>query len=165
MQFVKPLVAGLCILMISGCAILNPYESKSMCPTKDNFGKCVSMMDAYKSVEEDQNEKGNVDQNKTVGNVKPNQKDIQSSNTKMKGELSYRSALYKEISDLLREPKTPMVRPPTVRRVLILPYEDGALYMPRFIYVMIDKASWILTDALSEGRNSKEMELFDDTDK
>ncbi len=164
MQFVESLATGLFVIALSGCSILNPYESKSMCPTRDNFGKCVSMMEAYESTDEG---KGKADKSgkEVVATGTQAQTNTPTAKHADPNELAYRSALYKEMTDLLRAPKTPLVKPPTVRRVLIMPYQDGALYMPRFIYVMIDKPSWILTDPLSQAQNKKAMELFDGTAK
>jgi conjugal transfer pilus assembly protein TraV len=62
----------------------------------------------------------------------------------------YRSALYDKFSGLLREPKTPVVAPPKVMRVLLLPYtgQDNEFYMLRHVYFFVDKPRWILGDSV-----------------
>ena len=62
----------------------------------------------------------------------------------------YRSALYDKFSGLLKEPKTPIVAPPKVMRVLLLPYtgQENEFYMLRYVYFFVDKPRWILGDSV-----------------
>ena len=62
----------------------------------------------------------------------------------------YRSALFDKFSDLLKEPKTPIVAPPKVMRVLLLPYtgQENEFYMLRHVYFFVDKPRWILGDSV-----------------
>lgn len=63
----------------------------------------------------------------------------------------YRSALFDKFSGLLKEPKTPIVAPPKVMRVLLLPYtgQDNEFYMLRYVYFFVDKPRWILGDSVT----------------
>ena len=62
----------------------------------------------------------------------------------------YRSALFDKFSGLLKEPKTPIVAPPKVMRVLLLPYtgQENEFYMLRYVYFFVDKPRWILGDSV-----------------
>jgi conjugal transfer pilus assembly protein TraV len=63
----------------------------------------------------------------------------------------YRSALFDKFSGLLKEPKTPIVAPPKVMRVLLLPYtgQENEFYMLRYVYFFVDKPHWILGDSVT----------------
>jgi len=53
---------------------------------------------------------------------------------------------------LVEAPVTPMLRPGRAIRTLILPYADrerpDRLYMPRYIYSILDKPQWVVGDYL-----------------
>jgi conjugal transfer pilus assembly protein TraV len=63
----------------------------------------------------------------------------------------YRSSLFDKFSGLLKEPKTPIVAPPKVMRVLLLPYtgQENEFYMLRYVYFFVDKPRWILGDSVT----------------
>jgi conjugal transfer pilus assembly protein TraV len=49
------------------------------------------------------------------------------------------------LAQLLKEPRTPMVTPPRIVRVLILPYKgNGDLFMARYAYLQVEPAGWVL---------------------
>ena len=62
----------------------------------------------------------------------------------------YRSALFDKFNGLLKEPKTPIVAPQKVMRVLLLPYtgQENEFYMLRYVYFFVDKPRWILGDSV-----------------
>src|SRR4030042_2983544 len=100
-----------------GCAsVFNPYESDFQCPETDR-GKCVSVQDAYG---ESMQKKYNKEYKDGVNGEKPKEGEEQGSQDKKNN--NYQKALYRELSNLLKEPLTPMVAPPKVMRVLLLPY-------------------------------------------
>jgi len=72
-------------------------------------------------------------------------------NTEERNYNQYRSALFDKFSDLLKEPKTPIVAPPKVMRVLFLPYtgQENEFYMLRYVYFFVDKPRWILGDSVT----------------
>ena len=134
----------------SGCSILNPYKSEFTCPQKEN-GKCVGVDIAY-----DESLKKGTD---GANNPEPIQK-TSSKPEKAVGEkqnrrsdLLYQDEVYRKLTDLLRQPVTPLVAPPRVMRVLLLPYkgEGGELFMPRYVYFMADDPRWIMGGYLQEG--------------
>jgi len=63
----------------------------------------------------------------------------------------YRSALFDKFNGLLKEPRTPIVAPPKVMRVLLLPYtgQENEFYMLRYVYFFVDKPRWILGDSVT----------------
>jgi len=132
----------------AGCgAIFNPYNSKFNCPETDK-GKCVSVNTAYEesvrdpagagSDEEEKGKKGKSEEEERAGEQSP-------------GKL-YEEALFKELTGLIDDPRTPMVAPPRVVRVLLLPYrgENNELFMLRYVYFFVDEHRWILGDYLNK---------------
>jgi len=66
--------------------------------------------------------------------------------------LGYRDSVYRELQGLVEAPVTPMLRPGRTIRTLILPYADrerpDRLYMPRYVYSILDKPQWVVGDYL-----------------
>jgi conjugal transfer pilus assembly protein TraV len=131
-----------------GCgAIFNPYSSKFNCP-ETYKGKCVSVNTAYEESvrdpanvnadEKEEKKKGKSQEEKGVGEKSP--------------EKLYEEALFKELTGLIDDPRTPMVAPPRVVRVLLLPYrgENNELFMLRYVYFFVDEHRWILGDNLNK---------------
>lgn len=151
------------ILMFSGCAILNPYEGAFSCPDRE-IGKCVSVENAY---EESLSGKDNCAGHSVATTtrrgrvIKTSGRDVaqkdgdsasnldESSNV----ELTYQKQVFTKLKGLLEKPATPLMIPPTVMRVLFLPYkdEDNRLYMTRYVYSIVDEAQWIMGNDLPEG--------------
>ncbi|MBN2570069.1 MAG: type IV conjugative transfer system lipoprotein TraV [Deltaproteobacteria bacterium] len=145
-----------------GCSIFNPYEDTFSCPAREH-GKCVSVEDAYNESLQgvDKPDDGQVRVSRR-GRIS---KDI-SANKSQKGgdgtadtieqagtELTYQKKVFKKLSGLLDKPVTPLMIPPTVVRVLFLPYkdEDNRLYMSRYVYCIVDGAKWVMGNKLPEG--------------
>ena len=133
------------VFLISGCAIINPYDSEFSCPETSSRGKCISVNSAYKEVTSSST--SNFTETKTD---KPDeQKDGETRETQNYNH--YRSALYDKFGKLLKEPKTPVVSPPKTMRVLLLPYtgQDNEFYMLRYVYFFVDDARWLLGDSVT----------------
>ncbi|SNB45426.1 type IV conjugative transfer system lipoprotein TraV [Geobacter sp. DSM 9736] len=161
--------------LLSGCALFNPYESDFNCP--DTFkGKCASvrqvyMEDAagpqpakpapktdcttvYSGIEGEGpvtacTDAATADTGKTASEISstaPAPGNAEETNFNQ-----YRSALYDKFNGLLKEPRTPIVAPPKVMRVLLLPYtgQDNEFYMLRYVYFFVDKPRWILGDSVT----------------
>ena len=125
----KSILAVLSIALLAACSTagnaINPYKSNFNCPYKES-GKCISMTGAY---DESRQPTGSA---KTA---------ILATN----GEKAYQESVYKKLSGLLDEPKTPLIAPPKVMRVLLLPYKNGRdLYMYRYAYFVVDDFRWVL---------------------
>jgi conjugal transfer pilus assembly protein TraV len=142
----KGVLASMMVLSLSGC-FLNPYESDFTCPHVEG-GKCVSVQSAYdESVEVSRKKKSEMSLQDELDDQSKHQKG-------RTGAISagtrggYQEALYTKLAGLLNEPATPLVAPPTVMRVLMLPYKgDGnRLFMPRYVFMFIDDPHWILDE-------------------
>ncbi len=110
---------------------VNPYDEHFHCRAKDLEGKCVDTPTAYKEARHPQ----------TAAN----------GSTTIQGlpfKAEAKAGQYKTIAGLLESPKPPLLNPPKILRVLILPYkgEHNELFMTRYAYLEIERASWVLTD-------------------
>jgi len=124
------------LTLVTGCSALTPYKSDFQCP--DTYkGKCVSLKEAYEqslrggNPEEEAGLKGEDGGKESPENI-------------------YRDSLYDELAGLIKEPVTPVVRPPKIMRALVLPYPDKErLYMPRYVFIMVDEPKWVLDSSLT----------------
>ena len=158
-------LCALTFFVTTGCAIFNPYEENFSCRAGKETGKCVSIKDAYK--ESLQNGAQNSD---TANQAKITRrgrvfKDNNISKAKEKGdesgteepvrdvEITYQKRAFEKLSRMLERPVTPLMSPPTVMRVLFLPYKDEAnrLYMSRFVYLIVDEPQWVIGGSSPEG--------------
>lgn len=66
----------------------------------------------------------------------------------------YRSSVYAKLQGLIEQPVTPMLKSPRTIRTLILPYADRErperLYMPRYVFSVLDQPEWVVGDYLVE---------------
>jgi conjugal transfer pilus assembly protein TraV len=66
----------------------------------------------------------------------------------------YRDSVYQELKGLVEAPVTPMLKPSRGVRTLILPYADrqrpNRLYMPRYVYSILDRPVWVVGGYLVE---------------
>jgi len=118
----------LCIfsLLLTGCgAALNPYHENFNCKALEDSGHCVDTPSAYDEA---------VGINQLVkGEAANTEKQID-------------EARLERVAQLLNEPKTPMIVPPRILRVLILPYRgNDDLFMARYAYLQVESARWVLT--------------------
>ena len=160
-------------LFASGaCAsVMNPYEGDFTCP-KTNNGKCVSINEAYeesingKKVEKPKAETKPVSMHKRdesyldsngiqIYDIKKPVKELKGDSENennlelLEPSQMYQDALYSEMSALIKEPVTPVVRVPNTVRVLLLPYKDDEsegemLFMYRYVFFILEKPYWIL---------------------
>ncbi len=134
----RGLILTALIVFVSGCSLM-PYKSEFQCPDVDK-GKCMAVKDAYRESFRDRKGK----KTSSGKDVKENEE-----NTEEKHDSAYKKNLEAKLSRLLKEPVTPVVIPPKTLRVLILPYNDrDKLFMPRYIYIMVDEPSWIMGEYL-----------------
>ncbi len=153
------------MLLMSGCALLNPYESNFSCPESYN-GKCVSVQTAYsessggvaktKDAGSDQLHENCEPESDNFGACTESRKESVGTTpaSKENGALTkYRAALFDKFTGLLKEPVTPVVAPPKTMRVLLLPYtgQDNEFYMLRYVYFFVDEPRWLLGDTVSSG--------------
>ncbi len=129
----KSILAVLLMALLAACNTvgntINPYKSNFNCPYKES-GKCISMTGAYDESRRDQSQATDP----AKGTVLPTN-----------GEKAYQEGVYKKLAGLLDEPRTPLIAPPKVMRVLLLPYKnDRDLYMYRYAYFVVDDFRWVL---------------------
>jgi conjugal transfer pilus assembly protein TraV len=145
-------------LLLPGCAtlgsVMSPYSETFSCKN-DDHGQCIHPEQAYAdavagvgsrsdpSVTNDRSilkRQGMADRRSRRG-VAP---------TSAYG--SYRDSVYAEMKGLLEAPVTPMLKPARTVRTLILPYADrerpDRLYMPRYIYSILDRPAWVVGGTL-----------------
>lgn len=127
-------------VVVFGCAsAMNPYSENFTCPIMEH-GKCVPIQQAYQesvtgkpiTLEEQKKEK-----------PQPEYSPV---------EDVYRDALFTKLSQLLKEPRTPLLAPPKVVRVMILPYQDTTgkeFYSARYVYTLVEEPQWILQNLKS----------------
>lgn len=83
--------------------------------------------------------------------------------TKKTQESLYHKEYTQKVLSLIREPVTPLRIPPTIMRVLILPYvdEQGNLNVQRYVFFKIDEGRWVLGEyLLQKGKPLKELKEF-----
>jgi conjugal transfer pilus assembly protein TraV len=131
-----------------------PYESEFSCPGSFN-GKCVTLQSAYKDSlsGNDLAPDRKVDDGRDCAGGKcrgGTQKIEPASDAEAVAHVTYKESLFRRFDNLLKEPKTPVVAPPQVMRVLLLPYkgEGNELFMLRYVYFFVDEPKWVLGDSL-----------------
>jgi conjugal transfer pilus assembly protein TraV len=152
-------IAGL----LSGCttlgSIMSPYSEKFSCKN-DDHGQCIHPDKAYADAVAGRLSKSDpaVTNDKAMlhdrghGGVRPDSKARQPGSGS--GFSTYRESVYRELQGLIDQPVTPMLRPSRSVRTLILPYADrqrpDRLYMPRYVFSLLDKPQWVVGDYLVE---------------
>lgn len=131
------ILLSMAALVSFGCAsTLNPYSENFTCPIMEN-GKCVSIQHAY--------QESLTGRQITLEEQKP--KKEQSMPEVSPIEDTYKESLFNKLTQLLKEPKTPILAPPKIVRVMILPYQDTTgkeFYSARYVYTIVDEPQWIL---------------------
>jgi conjugal transfer pilus assembly protein TraV len=145
-------------LLLPGCAtlgsVMSPYSEKFSCKN-DDHGQCIhpeqAYADAAAGVASKADPKVTNDPKilKRQGLVDPSAKRGKPAPSAYG---SYRDSVYAEMKGLLGAPVTPMLKPARTVRTLVLPYADrqrpDRLYMPRYIYSIIDKPAWVVGGTL-----------------
>lgn len=119
----------------AGCS---PYASEFMCPKTEN-GRCISVADAYADSLRPE-----------PANPRPDKAREKNGRAAPEDDITWQREMQQKIEGLLKEPTTPIVVPPTVMRILMLPYKgaDNELYMMRFVYMFVDDPKWVVGDYL-----------------
>lgn len=138
--------------VLSGCSLL-PYENSSSCNMKKQYGKCIDVEGAYKeSVTGEESDAPKLyklsegqdeDEAESVGNSEKTK--INNSESFYR---SYQDERYKLLGSMIKEPKTPMLSPPKTVRTLIISYspdyDKRRLYMPRYVFSIVEDSKFIL---------------------
>ena len=152
--------AALLLLLgiLPGCAAIgsamSPYPEKFSCKNSDH-GQCIHPEKAYadavagRASKSDPKVTNGSRADETLGRTGAQRS---SRNAAADGYVGYRSSVYRELQGLVEAPVTPMLRPGRTVRTLILPYADrerpDRLYMPRYVYSILDKPQWVVGDYL-----------------
>lgn len=144
------------VLPLSGCATLgsamSPYSEKFSCKN-DDHGQCIHPEKAYEDAAQGRASRSDPAVTRDKALLKANQR---SATRRDRGDVgaygSYRDSVYRELQGLIEAPDTPVLRPAQAVRTLILPYADrnrpDRLYMPRFVYSVLETPSWVVGDYL-----------------
>ncbi|WP_336972859.1 TraV family lipoprotein [Sphingobium aromaticiconvertens] len=148
------LLAGL-----SGCAtvgsMMSPYSEKFDCKNSDH-GQCIHPDRAYADAVAGVTSKSDpkVTNDRAMLRGQDADRAVSRSRGGSAGNAygSYRDSVYRELKGLIEAPVTPMLKPAQTVRTLILPYADrqrpDRLYMPRYVYSVVDKPVWVVGGAL-----------------
>jgi conjugal transfer pilus assembly protein TraV len=150
------LLVLLCTL--PGCTTLgsamSPYSEKFSCKNSDH-GQCIHPEKAYADAVAGRTSRSDpkvTNGGKAGGPERRANAPRVGRNAVADGYLDYRSSVYRELQSLVEAPVTPMLRPGRTVRTLILPYADrerpDRLYMPRYVYSILDEPQWVVGDYL-----------------
>ncbi|WP_188064348.1 TraV family lipoprotein [Sphingobium sp. KCTC 72723] len=146
-------------LLLSGCAtmgsLMSPYSEKFSCKN-DDHGQCIHPEKAYEDAVAGVASKSDP----AVTNDRKMLHDQTAAKRGQRGDRAgspsvygtYRDSVYQELKGLIDAPVTPMLKPARTVRTLILPYADrqrpDRLYMPRYVYSIMDKPVWVVGGTL-----------------
>lgn len=141
---------------LSGCTALgsamSPYSEKFSCKN-DDHGQCIHPEKAYEDAAQGVTSRSDpavTNDNKLLRqrSVKPLPATRRGRNPSTDAYATYRDSVYRELQGLIEAPETPTLRPAQAVRTLILPYADrnrpDRLYMPRFVYSVLETPSWVV---------------------
>jgi conjugal transfer pilus assembly protein TraV len=154
------LTIAACLPLLSGCAamgsLMSPYSEKFDC-RNDDHGQCIHPERAYADAVAGIASRSDPAVTNDPGMLRNRNGPVPGDrNGRTRGKASaygtYRESVYRELKGLLEAPVTPMLKPAQTVRTLILPYADrqrpDRLYMPRYVYSIVDKPVWVVGGAL-----------------
>lgn len=143
-------------VMLSGCAtlgsVMSPYSGKFACKNSDH-GQCIHPEKAYADAVAgvaSRSDPAVTRDKKLLGQKAKRQ--APTSPSAPSAFAGYRESIYHELQGLIDAPVTPMLRQGRTVRTLVMPYADVArpdrLYMPRYIYSILERPQWVVGDYL-----------------
>lgn len=158
----KLIVLFFAVQVLAGCSLL-PYHDDDACALEGNYGKCIDGLSAYDEALAGEEVYGNYIGEDGLTDEVPNavkaankQGEVTQtgisfddfSHQKNKGYIKLKDRTYEELTTLIEEPNTPMVKPVKVISHLILNYktmEDKRhMYMPRYVYTIAGEPEFLL---------------------
>lgn len=139
----RSLIALAASLLLGGCSVLAPYDSKFQCERSRDYGKCVDVQGAYSEALGGTVEMPKAEPREAAeGQAPPAPADNFN---------RYKATEYGELARLIDDPVTPVVAPPKVLRTLIVAYAtpERRLYMPRWVYQFVTDGDFVLGDYLN----------------
>lgn len=144
---------------LGGCAtvgsMMSPYSEKFDCKNSDH-GQCIHPDQAYEDAVAGVASKSDPKVTNDRAMLRGQKAGRRTPRSRTEGAAdaydSYRDSVYRELKGLVEAPVTPMLKPAQTVRTLILPYADrqrpDRLYMPRYVYSVVDKPVWVVGGAL-----------------
>jgi conjugal transfer pilus assembly protein TraV len=160
---IKFLATFLAVLGLSGCAskIMNPYSEEFTCPQAEK-GKCVPIKQAYMESLQSQQQDLLFSPTPQVNNQTANVtsfsvQSIFPQDAFIEAYGKYNEALIRKLQQMLESPKTPVLVPPQVIRVLIFPYaaDRDTFYAERYAYVIVEEPQWVFHNILNVQEENK----------
>ncbi|AOH85666.1 conjugal transfer protein TraV [Sphingomonas panacis] len=159
-------LAPLLLLGLSGCAtvgsLMSPYSEKFSCKNSDH-GQCIHPDKAYDDAVAGRASRSDprVTNDRKLLRAQAGADGAPAGSARRGAKadvpspfLGYRDSVYRELQGLIDQPVTPMLKPSVTVRTLILPYADrqrpDRLYMPRYVYSIVDKPVWVVGGYLVE---------------
>lgn len=150
------------IAPLSGCAtvgsIMSPYSEKFSCKNSDH-GQCIHPEKAYEDAVAGRTPRSDpavTHDKRLLREPGASQAEVAKPSGKplANAYAGYRDSVYRELQGLIDQPVTPMLKPSQAVRTLILPYADrqrpDRLYMPRYVYSILERPSWVVGGYLVE---------------
>lgn len=155
-----PLTLLAAAMPLGGCAtvgsLMSPYSEEFSCKNSDH-GQCIHPEKAYEDAVAGRTPRSDP-------TVTRDKKLLRSDGASDGGQAAagmpsrgkagpgaysgYRDSVYRELQGLIDQPETPMLKPSQAVRTLILPYADrqrpDRLYMPRYVYSILERPSWVV---------------------
>jgi conjugal transfer pilus assembly protein TraV len=143
------------LLLLGGCGtlgkVMSPYSEAFSCKNSDH-GQCIDPAQAHADAVAGVASRSNPAVTRDKALLRNQQRRARRGRTPVGGYSRYRDSLYRELQGLIEAPETPMLRAGRTVRTLILPYADRArpdrLYMPRFVYSILERPQWVVGDYL-----------------
>lgn len=138
-------------LPLAGCAtigsLMSPYSEKFSCKN-DDHGQCIHPDLAYADAVNDRASRSTPAVTRDKKLLRGQADRTKPSSSAPGAFAGYRDSVYRELQGLIDAPVTPMLRPAETVRTLVLPYADrqrpDRLYMPRYIYSIVDRPAWVV---------------------
>jgi len=157
-QAVRTLTIVTASIFLSACtSLFSAYDSEFSCKNSDHGG-CEHPLTAYENARAESNglPSENLTQKDTGSQAgeldSDHQHGLPQSNPSNGNYVNYQEAVYGELQGLVSEPDTPILAPAKIVRTLILPYTDpkqsSRLYMPRYVYSVLEQSKFVLGDYL-----------------
>lgn len=158
-------LAAPALLTLASCAtvgsMMSPYSETFSCKNSDH-GQCIHPDKAYQDALAGRPSRSDPGVTRDRALLRPAKDSAGAGQTTQKERargaqpaapyLGYRESIYRELQGLVDAPVTPMLRPGRTIRTLILPYADrerpDRLYMPRFVYSILERPQWVVGDYL-----------------
>lgn len=139
-------------LLLSGCStvgsLMSPYSERFSCRNPDH-GQCIHPERAYEDAVEGKTSRSDPAVTRDRALLRDQARAARGRRREAAGAYQgYRDSVFAELKGLIDAPVTPMLQPARTVRTLILPYAErqrpDRLYMPRYIYSILDRPAWVV---------------------